>query len=298
MHRVEPQVYLVAEPRIVWSGGDEEYGFAKFLKAEGVPDWNSDALIDAERLVELMGRLCYRSWKPKLNPNVTKVREHNKDYIENILRVKHGSVIEHASVSFIFTNVSRVFTHELVRHRPGVAISQESLRFVRLEELGQWLPEVIREDEKAVEIFAHTFGTLEAIQMRLAEHFGLDEMKPCPDCFGHGQAPLSPVEKECSKCQGLGEVSAVPFSKKKEITSAMRRLAPIGLATAIGWTANFRTIRWCLEARSHPSAEEEIRAVFSRVGEIVTERYANMFGDFTATQVGGHKHWETPNSKV
>ena len=41
-------------------------------------------------------------------------------------------------------NVSRVATHELVRHRAGVAVSQESLRFVRLDDLPFWFPEWAR----------------------------------------------------------------------------------------------------------------------------------------------------------
>jgi len=163
--------------------------------------------------------------------------------------------------------VSRVFTHELVRHRPGVAISQESLRFVRLDGLGQWLPTVIREDEGAVEIFAETFKELESLQVELARHFKLDD-------------------------------PGVPMHKKKVITSAMRRIAPIGLATTIGWSANPRTIRWVLEMRTEPTAEEEIRLVFGKVGEMVTKRYPNLFGDYTIEMVDGLPWYKTEHRKV
>ena len=151
MHKVEPKVFLLGETRIV------EEGLRAYLEHLGVPDWQTDAPSDAEKLIEVMGRLCYRSFEPGLNPNVTKVREGSAVYLGNILKTAHGSVIEHPVVNFIFADVSRVFTHELVRHRAGTAISQESLRFVRLDNLGQWLPTVIREDEKAMEIFAQTF---------------------------------------------------------------------------------------------------------------------------------------------
>ena len=261
MHTVEPKVFLVGETRIV------EEGLQAYLAHVGVPHWQSDAPTDSERLIVVMGRLCYRSFEPGLNPNVTHIREHNKDYLDNILKVKHGSVIEHPVMNFIFADVSRVFTHELVRHRPGVAISQESLRFVRLDDLGQWLPSVIREDEHAVEIFAKTFEELEHLQVELARHFRLDDEK-------------------------------VPFQRKKVVTSAMRRIAPLGLATAIGWSANPRTIRWVLEARTHPSAEEEIRFVFGKVGEIVTARYPNLFGDFSVEIVDGHPYYKPAYSKV
>lgn len=261
MHRVEPKVFLVGETRIV------EDGLRAYLEHLGVPDWTSDAPTDAERLVEVMGRLCYRSFKPGLNPNVTKIRERNDDYLANILKVKHGSVIEHPVMNFVFSDVSRVFTHELVRHRVGTAMSQESLRFVRLDDLGLWLPTVIREDEKAMEIFARTFQDLEKLQIELAEHFRLDD-------------------------------EGVPFHRKKVVTSAMRRIAPDGLATTIGWSANPRTLRHVLEMRTDPGAEEEIRLVFGMVGEIVTARYPNLFGDYEVEIVDGHPHYKTPNRKV
>ncbi len=261
MRTVDPKVFLVGETRIV------ENGLKEYLAHIGVPDWKSDASTDTERIVEVMGRLCYRSFEPGLNPNVTKIREHNDEYLANVLRVKHGSVIEHPVINFIFADVSRVFTHELVRHRAGVAISQESLRFVRLDDLGQWLPTVIREDEHAVEIFARTFQELERLQVELAEYFKLD-------------------------------VPGTPFHRKKTITSAMRRIAPDGLATTIGWSANPRTLRHVISMRTEPGAEEEIRLVFGRVAEIVSERYPNLFGDYEVELVDGLPWYKTPNWKV
>ena len=261
MHKVEPMVFLIGETRMV------EEGFQAYLNHIGAEQWHSDAPTEAEKIVEVYGRLCYRSWEPGMNPNVTKVRKENREYLANIIKVKHGSVIEHSYLNFIFADVSRVFTHELVRHRAGVAISQESLRFVQLEDLGQWLPTVIRENMEAVEIFNRTFEELENLQLKLAQVFSLDD-------------------------------PALPFEQKKVVTSAMRRIAPIGLSTTIGWTVNFRALRWILEMRTHESAEEEIRLVFGRVGQIVTERYPNMFGDFQAELVKGLPFYRPAASKI
>ncbi len=261
MRLVEPKVFLIGETRMI------EEGLQAYLDYLGVSDWQSDATADVEKLIEVMGRLCYRSFEPGLNPNVTKIREHNKDYLRNILKVKHGSVLEHSVINFIFADVSRVFTHELVRHRVGVAISQESLRFVRLDDLGFWPPTVIREDPHAMSIFSDTFERLEHLQLELAEYFKLDD-------------------------------PATPFHIKKVITSAMRRIAPLGLATTIGWSANPRTIRWCIEMRTHESAEEEIRFVFGMIAEMMIERYPNIFGDFKKEIVDGLPKYTTENSKV
>ena len=86
MHKVTPQVFLIGETRIV------EEGLAAYLKHLDVADWTSDAPSDSEKIIEVMGRLCYRSFGAGLNPNVTKVREGNAPYLANIIKVGHGSV--------------------------------------------------------------------------------------------------------------------------------------------------------------------------------------------------------------
>ncbi len=216
-----------------------------------------------------MGRLCYRSFKPGLNPNVVKIRESNKDYLENILKVKHGSVLEHPVFNFILSDVSRVFTHELVRHRVGVAISQESLRFVRLDALRFWMPSCFTghpEKEKLMKMLVKKVEADEKFQLRLAKILGLDEMKS--------------------------------FHQKKTFTSAMRRFAPDGLATTIGWSANPRALRHIAEMRTAEGAEEEIRLVVGKIMEKIRYRYPNLFQDYETEEIDCHLCYKTKNSKV
>ena len=143
----------------------------------------------------------------------------------------HGSVLEHASFTFAFRDVSRVFTHELVRHRAGSAFSQESLRYVRLSEIGFRIPPALEPLRAQV---ISVVEQLEELQVRAAQELGLDE-------------------------------DGVPFAVKKEATSALRRLAPLGLSTDIVWTANARTLRHVIALRTAPGAEEELRLVFDMV---------------------------------
>ena len=256
----EPKVFLVGETTI------NHEGLEGYLEWVGVPDWKTDAPSDSEELLEIMGRLCYRSFAPGLNPNVTKIREGNLDYLQNIVNVKHGSVLEHANVNFIFADVSRVLTHELVRHRAGTAMSQESLRYVRLTELGFWVPTVIRETPEVMTIMTNVVGLLEDVQKSLAEAANIAKKKN--------------------------------FTEKKKLTSAFPRVAPHGLATSIGWSANLRALRHVLEMRTAPEAEEEIRVVFGKVGEIVKKRYPNVFADYEVEVVDGHPWYKTTNRKV
>lgn len=260
MKFVQPKVFLIGETRVV------EDGLQSYLDHVGVPNWSTDAPSDAERLLEVYGRLCYRSFEPGLNPNVTRIREGNANYLGNILEVGHGSVIEHATVNFILADVSRVFTHELVRHRVGSAFSQESLRFVRLDTLSTYVPTHIEENDEAMTLFAQTYEQLEALQRQLADLYKIDEEKT--------------------------------FGRKKKLTSAFRRLAPEGVATTIGWSCNFRTLRHVIEMRTAPEAEEEIRLVFGLVFEAVRGRYPSVFGDYEVTEVDGLPWVKTSHKKV
>lgn len=103
--------------------------------------FDTDAVTDADELAEVAGRLCYMSF------NADKRRKsgegQNKAYLDHIKNVGHLSVIEHASWTFLITDVSRNLTHELIRHRVGTAISQVSSRYVdHIEhDLGYYLPD-------------------------------------------------------------------------------------------------------------------------------------------------------------
>lgn len=254
MREVQPQVFLIAEPAI------RVAAMEAYLKTVGAGTWTTDAPTDAEKLIEFAGRACYRSWEPGLNPNVTKVREGNDVYLRNILSSGHGSVLEHAQVMWVFHNVSRVFTHELVRHRVGVGISQESLRYVRLTDLNFWLPDEIDLDAEIdkgypVEYRKDTVREVIVSLVETAEEFQQD-------------AAAALIKEGAS------------FEDKKRITSFLRRFAPIGLATSIVWSCNFRTLRHVIEMRTSRHAEVEIQRVFRTVAEIARARWPNVFGDY------------------
>lgn len=247
MKETKPEVYLAAKP------SPDLFQLLNYLFDIGGEDWAwPDGSSDGEKLVEFAGRLCYRSWKPGLNPNVRKVRDDSGEYLQHILESGHGSVLEHANYGFIFRNVSRVFTHELVRHRAGVAISQESLRFVRLTGIPMWIPDWAKEDMELVSKIWSTMNNLEDLQDWMTAHFNLES----PD---------------------------MKFSEKKTKTSFMRRFLPEGVSTDIMWTANIRALRHVIEARTDQGAEEEIRMVFGKVAEIMIDECPLLFGDFEPT---------------
>lgn len=257
MQEVEPHVRLISRPTI------DTQAISEFLSETGGAEWLhrfSENNPDGQDLAEVAGRTCYRSWEPGLNPNVTRVRKDQDDYLLNVLSSAHGSVLEHANYTFLFQDVSRVFTHELVRHRAGAAVSQESMRFVRLEELPFWFPEWAQQDELLMAKATALLTQLEGFQKWMGSHFGLDN-------------------------------SGVSFTEKKHKTSFMRRFAPDGVATTVVWTANVRTLRHVLEARTAKGAEEEIRLVFNQVGDIMLSELPALFSDYTVEDGAWTTQW-------
>lgn len=227
---------------------------------------------DGERLVELAGRRCYKSFKPGLNPNVSKVRKNSEEYHRNTMSARHGSIDEHVSVTFAIEGVSRVFCPELCRHRAGTAFSQESLRYVRLNNIEFWIPEVFSqfgEDaaEKSVALTRKTVEFLEGVQSELADIFQIEKI--------------------------------AKFDLKKKLTSAFRRLAPEGLATGIVFTANVRALRHIIEVRTSRHAEEELRLVFGMIADIMIRDYPLLFGDFKKVDTGdGYFEYVPEFSKI
>ena len=100
-------------------------------------------------------------------------------------------------MTFILRGVSRVVTHELVRHRAGMAYSQESLRYVRLDNIFLWLPAAADKNPEARKKFDEAGAYLEGVQRELARIFDIERVKN--------------------------------FSLKKSLTSMFRRLLPIGV---------------------------------------------------------------------
>lgn len=264
MRFVEPQIQLIAETRI---NLDEVKKMLTSLGGETALDWLSKTRdmsnSDGDYLSEIAGRICYKSFGVGLNPNVTKIRRSSKEYIANTLGKGDGSIFEHASCTFAFLNVSRVFTHELVRHRAGTAISQESLRYVRPTDIGIWLPPELRGRKKE----------LRSIVERIKEDH-------------------DDLEKSY-------EWSNMSFDLKKKVTSALRRVLPQGIATNIIWTANHRTIRHVISMRTHESAEVEIRYVFDKVAQIVKKKFPLIYHDFKAVKLDdGTRSWAPKYAKV
>ena len=199
---------------------------------------------DGERLAEFAGRLCYMSQK---NPANRATRE----YLENIKRQGHGSVLEHANYSLLVEGVSRSLTHELVRHRAGFAYSQLSQRYVDESQAAFVVPPAIIGDDA---LTAEWQGQVESAQ---ATYVAL-------------------VEKLMARYAWVQD----KVHRRKMAREAARGVLPNSTETKIVVTANARAWRTMLELRSSEGAEFEIRRLAVAMLRALAELAPGFFSDF------------------
>ncbi len=233
----EPTVYLVGVQTV--SDADLE----RFLADHGVA-WESDTEVAGEYLAEVAGRVCYMSFaKPRPGGN--------RAYLNHILEVGHGSVLEHAVWNFIFTGVSRSLTHELIRHRAGFGYSQLSQRYVD-ESVAEYVePDCIAANPELHQLWLETIGVTHRAYMTLTEKLQ-DAFKDEPD----------------------------KTLRRKLARQAARSVLPNATETKIFVTANARALRHFIELRGSRHAETEIRKLAVAVLRIMQREAPNLFADY------------------
>ncbi len=113
---------------------------------------------DPEKAVAAAARLCYSPL------DVTQLRSEMSDaeatkLLGKLIELGHFSALEHASFTFGIEGISRACSHQLVRHRIA-SYSQQSQRYVRLDEVKAILPPSVSEDEAQSERFNEMLDTL------------------------------------------------------------------------------------------------------------------------------------------
>lgn len=256
----EPTVYLVGRSAL-----DHE-AVQRFLDNEQ-STWITDTDNGTELLAELAGRVCYMSFGERQG------RRSNRDYIENIIAMEHGSVLEHSVWNFIVTGVSRSFSHELVRHRAGWGYSQLSQRYVDESETDFVEPGIIAREPELHSIW------LESVQQAHAAYVRLSA------------ALASKIEESTP--------GARKRDKRIQARQAARSVLPNATETKVFMSANARALRHFIEYRGAPDAEPEIRKVAMAVLAIMQAEAPNLFGDYVVeTLADGTTASRTDHPKV
>lgn len=229
---VKPRVKLMAWTHFDADAAEEETG------------WTTDA-DGGQALAEFSGRACYQSWR-KPNPATAT----NAGYLAHILEVGHLSVLEHGSVSFYFTGLSRSLTHELIRHR-HFSYSQLSQRYVPESDAAMVEPSVIADDPELHKRF------LVAAQASVDAYNDL----------------LAGLEVRFAD-------EPNPTLRRKHARQAARAVLPNATETRIVVTGNYRAWRHFIGMRATEHADVEIRELAVEVLRQLQRVAPNVFADF------------------
>jgi thymidylate synthase (FAD) len=226
---VPPKVQLVAK--------------TEFLPPADVP-WETDA-DGGQALAEFAGRACYQSWS-KPNPRTAT----NAGYLRHILEVGHLSVLEHGTVSFYLTGISRSLTHELIRHR-HFSYSQLSQRYVPEKQSQVVVPPGMEDDAELQQILAEAADASRATYTEL----------------------LSRLEAKFAD-----QPNAV--LRRKQARQAARAVLPNATETRIVVTGNYRAWRHFIAMRASEHADVEIRRLAIACLRQLVDVAPAVFGDF------------------
>ena len=225
-----PRVSLIARPQ--------------FLEpAHLAVTWRGDAT-DGERLAEYAGRICYMS---QHNP----VNRTTAEYLENIKKQGHGSVLEHAVYVLLIEGISRSCSHELVRHRAGFGYSQLSQRYVDESHAAFVVPPAMVGD-----------ATLEAGWQQ--------QMTDAQAAYVHA------VDDLMKKYEWVAD----KIHRRKMAREAARSVLPNATEVKIVVSGNARAWRTMLELRTSEGAELEIRRLAIAVLRVLQQEAPALFSDF------------------
>ena len=213
--------------------------------------WEGTSPSAPELLLEFAGRACYQSWS-KPNPATAT----NAGYLQHILEVGHLSVLEHGSVTFYLSGISRSLTHELIRHR-HFSYSQLSQRYVPERDAQLVEPGVIADDPELHALF------LEAGEAALASYGRL----------------LEGLEKKFADVENV-------TARRKQARQAARSVLPNATETRIVVTGNYRAMRHFVAMRASEHADVEIRELAIAMLRELKRVAPNAFADFTISPLG------------
>jgi thymidylate synthase (FAD) len=196
-------------------------------------------------------------------------KRNTREYLENIKKQGHGSVLEHANYSILLEGVSRSLTHELVRHRAGFAYSQLSQRYVDESQANFVVPPAMVGDDALMATWQRQVESAQAVYVSLVAEL----------------------------MERYGWVTD-KVHRRKMAREAARAVLPNATETKIVVTANARAWRTMLELRSSEGAELEIRRMAVAVLRLLQREAPGFFSDFEvyaaadrreAARIGYHK---------
>lgn len=210
---------------------------------------------DGEKLIASAAKLCYSS--VGIDEIERNLEQENVDsFLNMLMKLNHESPIEHISFTFGVEGVSRTLSHQIVRHRIA-SYSQQSQRYVKLEQFEYIVPPSIEDDEKAKALF-------------------LKAMKEDQKYYDEISDILFEKHFKNYVAEGKSEKVAKKDASKKAIEDA-RYIFPNACETKLVFTMNARSLINFFKLRTCNRAQWEIRTLAIEMLREVKKVYPTLF---------------------
>ncbi len=212
---------------------------------------------EPEKTVAAAAKLCYsQSGASELDTDLTD--EETEKFLKILMNMGHYSPIEHVNFTFAIEGVSRVLTHQLVRHRLA-SFSQQSQRYVSEIEFEYIIPPSISKCQKANEKFQETMHILQSNYCIIRD---LIQEEATQDLIKQGLTP--------KKASATAEKAA---------NEDARFVLPNACETKIVVTMNARELRHFFNQRCCNRAQWEIRELALQMLKLVKPVAPTLFKD-------------------
>jgi len=135
-----------------------------------------------QKVIYACARQCYSKYSAyQIYTKKDKISSKKlKEFIAHLVERRHLSPLEHVSFTFAVEGISRVCSHQLVRHRIA-SYSQQSQRYVSMDDFKYVIPQIIAKNKKAkkkfLEIMQYLRNAYNELKSILEEDKELDREK-------------------------------------------------------------------------------------------------------------------------
>ncbi len=224
---------------------------------------------DGERLIASAAKLCYSP------VGIEEIEENLGDeetsrFLSLLMDLNHESPIEHINFTFGVEGISRTLSHQLVRHRIA-SYSQQSQRYVKLDQFDYILPPAIENNPQAKALFVKSMEDSQASYDKITDLL----------FESHFQRYID---------RGMKEKTARNKAEKEAIEDA-RYVFPNACETKIVFTMNARSLLNFFRLRTCERAQWEIRSLGMEMLKEVKKVYPTIFRKAGPGCIGGtHSH--------
>lgn len=260
-------------------------GYSKFVEHPKykIPPDGSDAV----KIGAFAAKGCYDSYGEHGRANTANQ--------EAVRESRHGSVLEHSTVSLFIEGITRGCSLELNRHRP-ISISQRSTRYTKEED-----SEIVLDPYYAALFRKHNFKFHPDKKTIIGTYDPqyIEEYKLIRTHFENFIQCVEQYKYEVETLINLNPNKLTGFDLRKWARGKARNSLPHGLETRGTWTSNHRGWRWFVELRSERHAEPEIRRLANHIFEAVKTVAPECYEDFENNGVyDGIIEWKPRHSKI